>query len=103
MVFSDYTIQAEGLSNFFENLGTSSAKAGKKLATNVLKIPGRALDNTANIATAAASGNSINIFSTLSEVINFYYTGKGLYLPQFIRFVLYKWNKRLTDYTLVHP
>ena len=84
MVISDNTIQAEGINNFFENRGRNSAKAGKKLATNVLKNPGRALDNTANIATAAASGNSIKIFSTLPEVINFYHTGKGLYLPGFI-------------------
>ena len=40
MVISDNAIQAEGLNNFFENLGRSSARAGKKLATNVLKNPG---------------------------------------------------------------
>ena len=32
-----------------------SVKAGKKLATNVLKNPGRALEITANIAIAAAT------------------------------------------------
>ena len=34
---SDNTIQAEGLGSFFENLREISAKAGKELATNVLK------------------------------------------------------------------
>ena len=43
MIVSDNTIQAEGLGSFFKNLGRISAKAGKKLAANVLKNPGRAL------------------------------------------------------------
>ena len=38
MTNSDDTIKAEGVSSFFKNLGKISAKAGKKLATNVLKI-----------------------------------------------------------------
>ena len=37
MIVSDNTIQAERLGSFFKNLGKISAKAGKKLATNVLK------------------------------------------------------------------
>ena len=32
-------MKAEGLSSFFESLGKFSARAGKKLATNVLKNP----------------------------------------------------------------
>ena len=40
MIVSDNTIQAEGLGDFFKNLGKLSAEAGKKLATNVLKNPG---------------------------------------------------------------
>ena len=39
MTVSDDTIKAEGLSSFFKILGKISAKAGKKLATNVLKNP----------------------------------------------------------------
>ena len=58
MILSDDTIQAEGLGYFFKNLGKISTKAGKKLAKNVLSNPGRALDLTAKIATAAASRNS---------------------------------------------
>ena len=84
MIVSDNTIQAEGLSSFFKNLGKLSAKAGKKLATNVLKNPGRALEIGANVATAAASRNPKNVLSTLPEVINFYHKGRGVYLGKFI-------------------
>ena len=78
MIVSDNTIQAEGLSSFFKNLGKLSAKAGKKIATNVLKNPGRALEIGANVATAAASRNPKNVLSTLPEVINFYHKGRGI-------------------------
>ena len=40
MIVSDNTIKAEGLSSFFKNLGRMPAKAGKKIATNVLKKTG---------------------------------------------------------------
>ena len=84
MTVSDNTIEAEGLSDFFKNPGKSSVKVGKKLAKNVLKNPSRALDITANIASAAASRSPKNVLSTLPEVINFYHTGKGLYLGKFV-------------------
>ena len=84
MTVSDNTIEAEGLSDFFKNLGKNSVKVGKKLAKNVLKNPSRALDITANIASAAASRSPKNVLSTLPEVINFYHTGKGLYLGKFV-------------------
>ena len=84
MIVSDNTIKAEGLGSFFKNLGKISAKAGKKLAKNVLSNPGRALDLTAKIATAAATKSPKAALSTLPEVINFYHTGKGLYLGKFV-------------------
>ena len=84
MIVSDNVIQAEGLGDFFKNLGKSSVKVGKKLAKNVLSNPGRALDLTAKIATAAASKNSKQALSTLPELITFYSTGKGLYLGKFV-------------------
>ena len=84
MIVSDNTIKAEGLGRFFKNLGKISSKAGKKLATNVLKSPGRALEIGANIATAAATKSPKAALSTLPEVINFYHTGKGLYLGKFV-------------------
>ena len=83
MTVSDNTIKAEGLGSFFKILGKISAKAGKKLAKNVISNPGRALDLTAKIATAAATRSPKAALSTLPEVINFYHTGKGLYLPRF--------------------
>ena len=90
------------LGSFFKNLGRIYAKAGKKLATNVLKNPGRALEITSNIATAAATKSTKATLSTLPEVMNFYHKGKGVYLGKFVYFVLYQWNKKLTDYTQVH-
>ena len=84
MIVSDNVIQAEGLGDFFKNLGKVSAKAGKKLAKNVLSNPGRALDLTAKIATATATKSPKAALSTLPEVINFYHTGKGLYLGKFV-------------------
>ena len=54
------------------------------MAKNVLSNPGRALDLTAKIATAAASRNSRQPPSTLPELITFYNTGKGLYLGEFV-------------------
>ena len=84
MIVSDNVIQAESLGDFFKNLGKNSAKAGKKLAKNVLSNPGRALDLTAKIATAAATKSPKAALSTLPEVINFYHTGKGLYLGKFV-------------------
>ena len=83
-IVSDNTIQAEGLGDFFQNLGKSSVKVGKKLAKNVLSNPKRALDLTAKIATAAASKNSERALSTLPELITFYNTGRGLYLGKFV-------------------
>ena len=83
MTVSDNTIKAEGLGSFFKNLGKISAKAGKKLAKNVISNPGRALDLTAKIATAAATKSPKAALSTLPAVINFYHTGKGLYLGKF--------------------
>ena len=84
MTVSDNTKKAEGLGSFLKNLGKISAKAGKKLATNVLKNPGTASEITSNIATAAATKSPKAALSTLPEVINIYHTGRGLYLGKFV-------------------
>ena len=84
MTVSDNTIKAEGLGDFFKNLGKKGLNVSKKMAKNVLSNPGRALDLTAKIATAAASKNSKQALSTLPELITFYNTGKGLYLGKFV-------------------
>ena len=84
MNVSDNTIKAEGLGDFVKNLGKKRLNVSKKIAKNVLSNPGRALDLTAKIATAAASRNSKQALSTLPELITFYNTGKGLYLGKFV-------------------
>ena len=84
MIVSDNTFRSEGLGDFFKNLGKISAKAGKKLAKNVISNPGRALDLTAKIDTAAATISPKAALSTLPEIINFYHIVKGLYLGKFV-------------------
>ena len=84
MIVSDNVIQAEGLGDFFKNLVKKGLDVSKKMAKNVLSNPGRALDLTAKIATAAASRNSKRALSTLPELITFYNTGKGLFLGKFV-------------------
>ena len=84
MIVSDNTIQAEVLGDFFKKLGKVSSKAAKKLATNALKNPSRFLEIGANVATAAVSKNPKAALSALPDVINFYHTGKGLYLGKFV-------------------
>ena len=84
MIVSDNVIQAEGLGDFFKNLRKISAKAGKKLATNIISNPRRALNLTAKIATSAVTKSPKAALSTLPEVINFYHTDKGLYLGKFV-------------------
>ena len=84
MIVSDITIQAEGFSDFFKNLGKKRLIVTKKISKSVLKNPSRALEITANIAKAAASRNPKNVMSTLPDGITFYNTGKGLCLGKFV-------------------
>ena len=84
MTVADDTIKAEGFGDFLTNLGKKGPNVSKKMVKNVLSYPGRALDLTAKIATAAASRNSKQALSTLPELITFYNTGKGLYLGKFV-------------------
>ena len=83
MTVSDNTIKAEGLVDFFKNLGKISAKAGKKLASNALKNPAKFLEIGANVAAASASRNPKAALSALPEVINFYHTGNCFNLGKF--------------------
>ena len=55
MTVSDNTIQAEGLGDFFKNLGKNGLNVSKEMARNVLKDPGRAPEIGANVGTAFAS------------------------------------------------
>ena len=83
MTVSDNTIKAEGLASFFKNLGKISAEAFKKLATNALKNAPRFLKIGAIVAAATATRHPKAALSALNKVIDFYHTGKGLYLPRF--------------------
>ena len=80
MTVIDNTIQAEGLGDFFKNLGKKVLNISKSMAKNVLKKPSRALEICAYVATAAASRIPKNVLSTLSEVIKFYHKGRGVNL-----------------------
>ena len=84
MTVSDNVIQVESPSAFLKSLGKKGLKVSKKMIKNVLKDPSRALDFTANIATAAASRNPKNVTKSLPELKTFYNTGKGLYLGKFV-------------------
>ena len=77
MIVSDNVIQAEGLGDFFKNLGKVSSKAAKKLARKALNNPSRFLGIGDNVAAATASRNPRAALSALPELINFYHTGKG--------------------------
>ena len=94
MTVSDNTILAEVLGDFFKSLREKGLNISKKFAENVLSNPSRALDMTANFATAAAIMNPKKVLSTLPEVINFYHTYKDLYLGKFGYFMLSKWRKK---------
>ena len=54
------------------------------MAKNVLKNPGRALEIGANVGSAFATRSPKAALSSLPEVINFYHTGKGLYIGNFV-------------------
>ena len=84
MTVSDNTIVAECLGDFFNNLGKTVLNVSKRMAKNVLRNSGRALDITVNIATAAASKNPKNVISMAPELANFYHTGRGLYFGKFV-------------------
>ena len=86
MIVSDNTIKAESLGDFFKNLGKKGLNVSKKdgnIKRNLISNPGRALELTVKITTAAVSQISEQALSTLAELITFYNTGKGLYLGKF--------------------
>ena len=57
MTDKDNTKKAEGLGDFFKNLGKKGLNVSKKMAKNVFKKHSPALYITASIATASASRN----------------------------------------------
>ena len=77
---NDDTMKAESLGDFIKNLGKKGLKVSKNMRKTLVKNPSRALDITANIATAATSRNPKIVMKSFSELLTFYNTGKGLYL-----------------------
>ena len=102
MIMSDNTKQAEGLGDFFKNLGKKGIDVSKNMAKTALKNPGRALDIGANVVTAFVSQSPKSALSSIPEVISFYHTGKGLHLGKLVKFMLYKWIKKQLDFTRPH-
>ena len=86
MTVSDNTMKAERLGFFKKNLGKKGLNVSKKMVKNVLSNPGRAIDLTAKLATAAASRNFKQALSTLPELMTFYNTGKRLYFGKLFNF-----------------
>ena len=64
---------------FFENTGTTSVKAGKSLATIVMKNHARALGIGTKIGNAAVSNNLYATVSTIPDLINFYHNRQELF------------------------
>ena len=85
LTVSNNTIATEGLGDFFKNLGKKGLNVSKKVARNVLKNPGGALEIGANVGTAFASRSPKAALSSLPEMANFYYAGKRLYLGNFVQ------------------
>ena len=56
----------------------------QKMARNVFKSPGRALEIGANVGSAFASRSPKTALSSLPEVYNFQHTGNRLYLEVFL-------------------
>ena len=86
ILVGDNTIKAEGLADFFKNLGKKGLNVSNNMAKNVSSNPGRALDLTAKLARAAVSkkSKSKQALSTLPELITFYNTREGLYVGKFV-------------------
>ena len=81
---SDNTIQTEGLRDIFKNLGEKRLNVSKKTAKTALSNPGRALNLTPKIAGAAVSKNSKQALTTVSELVTFCDSRKGLHFGIFL-------------------
>ena len=67
MTVSDATVEAEGLKDFFKNVGKATVNFGKKVADN----PVRALEIASKIGSAAASRNPRADLSATPNLIKF--------------------------------
>ena len=76
----DNIITAEDLGVFFKFPGKKGPNNSKKMAKDVLRYPGRALEIAAIVGTAFSSRRPKTALSSPPEVMSFYHTRKGLYL-----------------------
>ena len=102
MTVSDNTIIAVGSSAFFNNLGKKRLNVSKLMVKNVVNNPRRALDITANNATAAATRNLKNILPSLPELMISVTQAKGFTKGNSFLFMSFKWNKKQQRYTHLH-
>ena len=78
MTVSDATIEAEGLTDFFKNVGRVTVNFGKKVANN----PVRALEIASKIGCAAASRKPKAALAATLDLIKFATTGEGIKVVQ---------------------
>ena len=78
MTIKDATIEAEGLKDFFKNVGRATANFGKKVANN----PVRALEIAIKLGSAAASRNPRAALSATLDLIKLATTGEGIKVVQ---------------------
>ena len=94
MTVSHNALAAQKLGNFFNFLSIKGLNAWKKMAKKVLTSQGRALELGSNVGSAFESKCFKAAMLTKPEVINFYRTGKSLYLGEIISVFV-----EVTDYT----
>ena len=82
MIVSDSRIAAEVLGKILRFLGRSFSKAGNKIATIIMKNPGRAIGIVAKNGSAAVSIVTKAALTTIPDFVNFYHAGKGLHLGE---------------------
>ena len=81
---SHNALKTEGLDDFFKNVGRSFAKAGKGLATNAVKRPGRAMKNGTNVGRVIISNHLKAAKSTIPKVLKLCNTVRVIYLGKIV-------------------
>ena len=94
MFVTDNTIAAESLGDLFNSIDKKGVCCVKSTAKKVCKNPGRASENGANVDGADAPRNFKEALSSILDVIIFNYSAKGLYLGQFVHFLLFNSRRK---------
>ena len=85
MIDSDSTIQTQRLGKFYKNLGKSCERAGRKLATNRVKNPGRAMETGQQLV--------VQLYLKIQKRL-YYYPRCRIFLPERKRLYLGKTNRK---------